>query len=189
MGGSYVYPSTVFTNIPPGRWIEVEGVVGKGVYAPIILESKVTFLPQPPRNLESPRPRSITLRDLAVGRDDAQWIEMPGVVRRINLRTPGWTLLLATPTAQVVVHVIDAKGVVLPSDWVNSRIRVRGVCIVTSGPDQRRKADLFCSSYDDLALEGPAPAPLFQEPFQPLDVLVQLLHSPAVDHRVGCEAK
>jgi PAS domain S-box-containing protein len=184
-GGSYIYPATIRTNIPAGSWVEVEGVVGKGTFSPIILESKITLLTGPPTaEAETPRPRPLTLRELAAGRDDAQWVETSGVVRRVTPAAPGWALQLGTPTAQVIVYVVETNRVALPGDWVNSRVRARGVSTVVSGPNQRRDVSLFCSSSSELTLEQPPPAQSFQEPLYRLDELVRLVESPIGEHRV-----
>ncbi|MBF8305952.1 MAG: sensor signal transduction histidine kinase [Acidobacteria bacterium] len=189
LGGCYVYLSSVRTNIPAGRWVEVEGSAGKGTHGPIIYGSDITVLPQPDTGAEMPRPRPMGLHELAAGRDDAQWIETSGVVRRATVATPGWHLLLGTPTAQVTVYVINPERAGPPTEWVNNLVRVRGVCTVTLGQNQRRQTSLFCSSSSDLTLEPPASVALLQEPAHFLRELPGFAQKAIAAHRIRVKGR
>jgi PAS domain S-box-containing protein len=76
-GGIYVEAESQQLNLRPGDLIEVEGFSTSGGYAPDILEPKIRVLGGAPM----PKPRRVTLKELATGGEDSQWVEIEGIVR------------------------------------------------------------------------------------------------------------
>ena len=67
--GAYVFPSTSEDERDFGLLDRSRRRRGKKhiTYAPIIFESKVTYLPGPPPNSGTPQPRALSRRELAAG--------------------------------------------------------------------------------------------------------------------------
>ena len=92
-GALYVDLDPTVKNLRPGEWVELEGRTSPGGFAPEVLSSNVTVLGV--TNL--PLPVHVDLEDLADGHLDAHWVEMDGVVRRVDELSRHISLSLMTP--------------------------------------------------------------------------------------------
>ena len=67
-------------NVQSGQWVELTGRTSPGGFAPEVLSSEIKVLGV--TNL--PTPAHVDLEDLANGRFDSHWVEMEGLVRRVD---------------------------------------------------------------------------------------------------------
>jgi len=79
-GAIYVDLDPSFKELRSGQFVEVIGRTSPGGFAPEVLSTSVTV--QGTTNLPVPIP--VDLEDLVNGQLDARWVEMEGVVRRVD---------------------------------------------------------------------------------------------------------
>src|SRR5208282_5991863 len=77
--GIYLFLGNLTNALPfaEGQQVEIQGVSGKGGFAPIVIMDKFKMLG--PGRL--PTPKAVSLDDLASGRQDSQFVEFSGIVR------------------------------------------------------------------------------------------------------------
>jgi diguanylate cyclase (GGDEF)-like protein len=65
----------------PGQFVEITGVTGAGLFAPIVDHGRVTILGTAPLPRNSPR---VVLADMVNGRYEGQWVEVEGLVQAVR---------------------------------------------------------------------------------------------------------
>ncbi|HEX9048612.1 MAG TPA: sensor histidine kinase, partial [Verrucomicrobiae bacterium] len=115
--GIYVgAPASLSSKIQRGDLIELTGVSNPGRFAPFVQGSALRWLGKRP----IPEPRLASRNDLISGQLDAQWIEVSGVVRRVE--RDFFEVELDNGGGRMQAHAPNA-GVT-----VDSTVRLRGVC-------------------------------------------------------------
>ena len=172
------------TDVHPGDRVEVSGVTGAGLFAPILVAHQVKVL----GHGHLPPPRRVDYSDLAGGKQDSQWVEIHGVVRSASV-SESWgrpvLFLLIDMGAGLVtarVHDFTAQNY---NNFVDATVRIRGVC--GTNFNERRQfvgLRLFVPELSDVAIEQtPAPDP-FAVPASPVDNLFRFTVSQSANHRV-----
>ncbi len=162
-------------QLKAGQFVEVRGVTGPGNFAPIVITDNVTVLGK----RKMPPARFLELDKLAGGKQDSQWIALRGIVHSAVVepsrgRRPVLFLDLDIGAGNMVkVWVRDFSE----AGWrrlPGATISVRGVC-GTGFNDKRQFADLrlYVSSLEDVKVERPAPADLFDLPMRSVGTLLQ----------------
>jgi diguanylate cyclase (GGDEF)-like protein len=160
--------------IQPGQMVEVLGLTGPGMFAPVIVAQSVKVLGEG----TLPRARLLDSADLTGGKEDSQWLAVRGIVRSETVK--------ASWGRSVLILVLDiGRG-----DLINVRVHdfsqadlhrlpgatviVRGVC-GTVFNDRRQFVGLrmFVSNLDSVKVEKSAPANPFDIPPQSLDNLLR----------------
>jgi signal transduction histidine kinase len=148
-----VAPDISSTNLAAGEEIEVEGVSGKGDYAPIVKASAIRVL----GHAQWPAPRTVSIDQLFTGLNDSQWIEVSGIVRSTTILDGRHYLNLAMNGQRIMTYVKDLAE----SDagrLINTTVRLRGVCY--SRYNMRRQLRvpwLAVSSLTNVVVERPSP--------------------------------
>jgi diguanylate cyclase (GGDEF)-like protein len=162
------------TAVQSGQTVEIRGVTGPGLFAPVVIAQTVTLLGKgtlPPAPL-------LGSDQLAGGKQDSQRLAIRGIVRSAAV-LPRWgrsVLVLEIDIGGgnlVTARVIDftRTGIDrLPA----STVYVTGVC-GTAFNDKRQFIGirLFVANMSDVKVEQPAPADPFDVPIAPLDGLLQ----------------
>ena len=161
-------------ELQAGQSVEVRGVTGSGLFAPIVIAESVTARGQG----KLPAAHFLGLDKLAGGKQDSQWIAIRGIVRSAAVK-PSWgrsVLFLEIDIGggnlvTVRVHDFTKAGLGrLPS----SSVSVRGVCgTVFNDKRQFVGLRLFVSNLGDLKVEKPAPADPFDIPIMTLGGLLR----------------
>jgi len=144
-----IYIDLTDRRIHPGLWVEVVGETSPGGYAPEIVNSSFEILG--PTNL--PKPPRVDLEDLADGRMDARWIEMEGVVRRVNREADHATLTVTGHKGRFKVVVPNLAERPLPDRLVDALILIRGAC--SSQLNARRQLagiTLHSAGFDQISI-------------------------------------
>ena len=161
-------------QVEPGQSVEIRGVTGPGLFAPIVVARSVTVLG--PGKL-SPA-RLFGFDKLAGGKKDSQWLAIRGIVRSAVIQ-PSWgrSVLLfeidigAGNLVTARVHDFPKTG------WERlpaSTVLVRGVCgTVFNDKRQFVGLRLFVADLNDVKIERPAPLDPFDLPLRPLGSLLQ----------------
>jgi signal transduction histidine kinase len=144
-------------DLQPGERVRVEGRVAPGLFAPELLDPKIT--PLGPAAL--PEARRPSYEELASGRDDSQRAEVEGIVRSVSRRSSRLCVQLAFGAAHFSVAVagepdVSPRAVAL----VDARVRVRGA-VRTFFNAQRQMIDvgMYCSGLNQFEIIDPPRAP------------------------------
>lgn len=164
-----------------GKRILLEGVADPGGYAPQVISENITILgegllPEPDRpNLES----------LLSGTQDAQWIEMEGVVQDVSPAafSSETILKLGFEGHSCVLAVQDGQNLE-PARWEDARVRVRG-CF-SARPNLRGEIaglQMYVAGIDAFAVVTPPPKDLFAVPRVALCDVMSFRANEATGHR------
>jgi PAS domain S-box-containing protein len=145
-------------NIQSGQWVELTGQTSPGGFAPEVLGSRIEVLGV--TNL--PTPARVDLEDLANGRFDSHWVEMEGLVRRVDELSGHAILSLMTPKGRFTVIIPGFENKPLPTNLIDSLVSARGAC--TSELNVRRQLSgitLHVPGLEQVKIIEPAPADPF----------------------------
>lgn len=145
-------------NVSPGQWVELDGYTDPGGFAPLVNKTSVHIL----GTTNLPSPTRVDLDDLTNGRLDSHWVEMEGVVRRVDVDGFHLFLNLMSSKGAFKVVVSDFVNRPLPSSLIDCLVRVRGAC--SSEINDRRQLAGFTLNvpgFQQLSVLEPAP----QDPF------------------------
>jgi signal transduction histidine kinase len=144
--GIYVQgPAELVTGLERGDLLEIEGVTDPGGFAPYVVANKLRKVGRG----QIPEPIQVSLDDLDSGQMDARWIEISGIVRSVEPKTPSdfgppppgtryatpgqgasrlnepkTIMKLASGSARVTVQI---NGDFNPEEYIDAEMRVRGL--------------------------------------------------------------
>jgi hypothetical protein len=179
--GIYVGGGQAFATLTPGDLVQIEGVSGSGDYAPVVRPSKLLVL----GHTNLPPARQVSFEDLMTGREDSQWVEVEGEVRAVHGdQASGQTLEMASGGIRLSAFLPplpESK----PATWVDSRVRVRGVC----GTWFNRLRQLFGARLlvprsEDIIIEEPALTNVLAQTPRPIGDLLRFAPHASYRHRV-----
>lgn len=145
-------------HVHSGQWVELTGRTSPGGFAPEVLSSEIQVLGM--TNL--PTPAHVDLEDLANGRFDSHWVEMEGLVRRVDESSGHVTLSLMTPKGRFKAIIPGFEERPLPTNLIDALVSVQGAC--TSDLNVRRQLSgitLHVPSLDQVRILEPPPADPF----------------------------
>ena len=180
--GIYLRESTNFPTLAPGQLVEIEGRTSPGEYAPTVEPTSVRALGE----AQLPAARPTTFDELASGREDSQFVEVVGIVRSIQTEeaTRYHRLEIATGGGRLTVYALP-WAVTNLDEWVDSTVRVRGVCSTVFNHQRQLFAfRLMVPRAEDLVIEKPAPKEPFAGPVQSIGSLLQFMPQGTYGHRV-----
>ena len=160
--------------LQPGQEVELRGVTGAGMFAPVVIEQSVKILGPG----KMPRARLFSSAELAGGKQDSQWLAIRGIVRSAVVK-PAWgrsVLFLEVDSGggtliTVRVHDFSQAGL---NRLPGAIVIVQGVCgTVFNDKRQFVGLRLFVSNLDQVKIEKPAPDDPFVIPLRSLGSLLQ----------------
>ncbi len=167
-----------------GDRVKITGVSNPGMFAPVIMASKVVVLGLGVQPLARP----VTYVDLIGGDEDSQRVELTGVVHssRIGELFEKQALFLTLDVGAATVNLIVREyGGLDFARLIDAKIRVRGVC--STSFNKKRQfigAGLFISSPQDIFIEQPASGDPFSGQTLPIS---SALRFGQAQHRVKVE--
>jgi signal transduction histidine kinase/CheY-like chemotaxis protein len=163
-----------------GDLVEVRGFSAPGRFAPIIEGPTVRRIG---RGL-LPRAYPVTLDRLHTGVDDAQWVEIEGIVRSVEALPGRLVVALATGTGRTEV-VVSHQGGVPDRPLVDARVLARGACAPRFNQRwQLIGVRLYTSGLDQIRILESGPADPFSLPIRPVGSLLRYLPGAQPGHRV-----
>jgi diguanylate cyclase (GGDEF)-like protein len=173
-GGISIDRSSDAPALRQGQEVEIRGVTGPGLFAPVISAQDVRVL----GDGKLPGPPLVDLDRLSGGKLDSQWIAVKGNVRSASVK-PGWG-------RQVLFLDIDVGGGTLVTarirefprtGWEHlstSIVSIRGAC-ATAFNDKRQFIGLrlFVASLEDVKVLQPGPSDPFDRPLRRLTELLR----------------
>ncbi len=167
-GAIYVDLDPGYKDLHSGQLVEVTGRTSPGGFAPEILSSSVTI--QGTTNVPAPVP--VDLEDLVNGQLDARWVEMEGVVRRVDAMSRHVSLRLMTPKGRFTAIIPALDNQPVPAHLIDARVAVQGAC--SSEMNVRRQLSgitLNVPSLEFVRLINPPPADPFSVATTPIDAV------------------
>ncbi|MBV8897138.1 MAG: hypothetical protein JO051_11550, partial [Acidobacteriaceae bacterium] len=167
-----------------GDKVELWGETGAGLFAPVILARRVQVIGRS----KLPVPPLATYPDLVAGKQDAQWVQIEGIIHSAAI-TDSWgkkVLLLGVQMrgGSIAVRVHDfASGDV--RSLVGARVRVSGVC--GTNFNERRQfvgLRLFVPDLSRIRVMDAAPADPFTLPDTPITDLLRFIPAISQDRQV-----
>ena len=153
--GGAIYLKLNQREIRPRQLVELAGRTGAGGFTPEIIVSEIQVLGVG----EAPPSPMVDLEDVANGRMDAHWVEMEGVVQRIEQRQWGHLRLsVMTPKGRFNVVIPDHFNAPAPTQLLDALVSIQGVCGVEL--NLRRQfsgVTLYAPNLDQVNVLEPAP--------------------------------
>ena len=180
-GGIYVkLPKGFDQTLDPGDLIEVQGESGAGGYAPIVDRPRIRVLGRAPLPAV---PLHVSFERMLSGAEDAQWIEVEGVVHSVSDVSHHETIDIHTlgGTLQAVIqpHTVD------PSQLLDATVVIRGNCApVFNANFQMLGVRIFVPGPSAIRVKQPAPKDPFAIPITPISDLLSFTPRITLKHRV-----
>jgi signal transduction histidine kinase/ActR/RegA family two-component response regulator len=162
-----------------GETISVRGVTAAGGFAPVVAKPVLKVL----GNGSYPGIPLGDQEDIFNGKFDSQWVELPGVVRKVQPNGPESILTLGLGQHTFLVHV-QGEARDLPG-LVDASVRVRGVCgSLFTQKRQLTGIQLFVPGWDQVKVEKTPVADAFTLPVRAADTIFQFATDGSLEHRV-----
>src|SRR5439155_12524071 len=147
-----------------GQWVEAEGLLGAGSFAPFLDQADVRVLGSAPM----PQPRVASAAGLASGEQFGQWVQVEGVVRDL-LKDPAQAVVFVSSEGvrfHAVIQPFD--GQTLPTEWLDACVALRGVCWTElNAENQPIGFTLFVPGTNHLTFLSPGSKDPFNQPTLP----------------------
>jgi diguanylate cyclase (GGDEF)-like protein len=167
--------------LPAGTVVDVQGVSAVGDFGSIVVNPIVRVIgdqslpPNPPR---------VTLTRLLAGTDDAQWVEVEGIVHSADEYPRSVTLHVAMIDGVISMTMPKEAGADY-SKLVDAKVRIRGNAAPTVNSDSQLVGiHLKVPNLSTVTIVEPAPPDPFQKPLTPINRLLHWDSYSASFHRV-----
>jgi signal transduction histidine kinase len=178
-GGIYVDLQTLHPPLRAGDRVRVIGHTGAGDVAPILVARQVRLLGVG----RLPAARAENLRQAETGLDDAQRIQVRGVIQAQRFTPKGLRLTLKENLARLVAR-LPITPADHPPEWVDAGVRVTGVLAHVMTPSHPARVELFVPSIAAVQVVQPPPAHPFHLPRQRISALLRYTAWGVFPHRV-----
>jgi len=187
-GSIFVFFSPgMFGALPAGTLIDLRGFSAPGEYAPVITLSQFKVIGYVGLPTDQHRP---SLARLLSGAEDAQWVELEGVVHSVVEDEVHVHLQLMMDDGPITVTIMREAGATY-SGLVDAKIRVRGSAGATFDAKRTQMIGihLLCPNLSAVKVLLPSPSNPFELPLLPIDKLLQWDQSPLLAHRVHLQGR
>lgn len=113
----------VDASIKAGERISVQGVTDPGQFAPIIKATRINRI----AGDATMQARRTSFEELMAGKDDSQFVRVPGIVRSVTMSSDTFDIEAATLKGKFQIIIPRRGGDDLPGDLVDSKILADGV--------------------------------------------------------------
>lgn len=181
-GGTFVAPGPApLPSLHAGSIIAVSGVTDPGGFAPIVSDPQIRLLPG---SLPLPKPRRVQLPLLLTGAEDAQWVEVEGIVRSAEPDARHVVLTVATPDGTFTATTVREEHANYDA-LVDSKILLRGVAAPLVDAKRRLLGiRILFPGLSTVSVEEAAPPEGFSLPVQPLSQLLRYSSTVPRPHRI-----
>ncbi len=180
--GIFVDSAGQLNDLHVGQEVQVNGITAPGNYAPIIVQPRIELLGTGPL----PQPRRPSMVEAMSGAEDAQWVELDGVVHPMKSDQQGHISFdLYTDLGPMRVHTPFLLRDIHGENLTDAMVRAQGVLgAIFNQHRQLTGLTLFLPSMDNLTVLQAAPADPFSVPARPIDQLLQFSPRGGSSHRV-----
>jgi signal transduction histidine kinase/CheY-like chemotaxis protein len=156
--------------IHAGSLVEVTGVSDPGDFGPVIGEPRVRVVGESHVPAEAPR---VSLARLLTGVEDAQWVEVEGVVHSVTESGSNVAIGLVIGDGPLSATTVREQGVDY-SKLVDAKVRIHGNAGALSTPSHQIAGfRVMFPSQDEVKIEEPAPADPFALPVRAVNSLLR----------------
>ena len=145
-------------ELQAGQWVELTGRTSPGGFAPEVIHSTIQVL----GTTNLPAPARVDLEDLVNGHWDAHWVEMEGVVRRVEAQSGHLNITVMTSGGRFRVIIPQADESQPPPHLIDALVRIDGAC--SSELNARRQLSgitLHTPGLDQISILDPPPSDPF----------------------------
>ncbi|MGA2435433.1 MAG: hypothetical protein ABSG25_09120, partial [Bryobacteraceae bacterium] len=170
-GGISVDTSQSSLSTSPGQAVEIAGLTGQGDLFPVILDPVIRSLGQ----VKMPEPEPASVRKLATGEQDFQYLEIEGAVHSITANQAGWDEMDLVSEGKHVRIVIQDLTRTDTSGLVDALVRVDAVAITSFDARQKPiRLQLWAPNIQAIVVLRPAAADPLSAPARSIGSLNQL---------------
>jgi len=165
----------------PGTLVDVTGVTAPGDYAPIIDQAHITVL----GDAQLPDAANpVTLPTLLTGAEDAQWVEIDGVVHSVVESATNVTLQVAMDGGAIAATTVRGSSFDY-QQLVDKWVQIRGnAAPIFNANSQLTGARLFFPGMETVFAVAPDSGDAFARPVRPINGLLRFDPSNLWPHRV-----
>jgi diguanylate cyclase (GGDEF)-like protein len=168
-------------QIKTGDVVQVTGVSGPGEFAPVILQPSLLIVGH---GRLPGRARRTTLYQLLKGADDPDWVEMEGIVERVETMGGNVSLKLGLADGELAATTVSERGVNY-SGLVDALVRIRGVSASIFNLHRQISGDQFLfPGMASVTVERAAPVDPFKLPISGVSSLMTYAPGKIFNHRV-----
>ncbi len=168
-------------GVTVGDAIELRGLSSPGDFAPSVIYRSLRRLGTAPL----PEPVEPQLTELAAGLLDSQWVEVSGIVRRVQLDAQRHLTLVLDAGGTRLEALVPSFAGRAPGHLVDARVRVRAVAAaIFNSRSQLTGVRLFAPAIEHVQVEVPSPADPFAVAVRPVDTLLRFDAVSRLGHRV-----
>ena len=166
--------------IHAGTIVEVTGVSDPGDYGPVVAQPHVRVTGESHVPAEAPR---VSLARLLTGTEDAQWVEVEGVVHSVVESGSNVIIGMAIGDGPLTATTVKQNGVDY-AGWVDAKVRIHGNAgALSTSRHQMTGFRVMFPSRDEVKIEEPAPADPFALPVRAVNSLLRFTPNVAFVHR------
>ena len=122
--------------------------------------------------------------ELESGKEDSQWIEVTGIVRRVRREGVLVGLDLAGASGEFTAQVYAPEGLETPGRLVDAEVRLRGVCGGKFNTNRQLLGiNMFVPDLQHVLVDRPGPESAYLAPAQPINSLLQFSAARTGIHR------
>lgn len=168
-----------------GDFVEIQGTSACGTFTPMVANPKIRRIGKG----ELPPVRRVPLEKLAMGEEDASWVEVEGIVQSYEVKDSTTNLRLVTPVGRAEVVISDTDNARTPR-LVDSVIVVRGAAAPRIDPRwQLIDMRLYSPDFGQLRIVNPAERDPFQLPVRPASRAFQYAPDRKPGHRIHLQGR
>ena len=172
-------PARPILPLRAGTLVEISGVTGPGDYAPIVEQARITVL----GSSTLPAAPRVNFARLATGAEDAQWVEVEGVVQSVRASGGNVSVDLSMPDGVIRATTVEDPKVDFDR-LLDAKIRLRGAAApLFNNTRQMIGARLFFPDIRQIAVEEPAPSNPLLLPATPISRLLRFAPGLSYTHR------
>ncbi|MHB8523004.1 MAG: PAS domain-containing sensor histidine kinase [Limisphaerales bacterium] len=178
--GIFVWTAIQKAELKGGQMVDVAGISGAGLFSPIIAASAVRIM----GTGSAPSPSQVSIEELMSGSEDAQWVEVRGIVHGATEDWEHWVLDLVSGTKHLKARILShPKGP--PTGLIDARIVARGVAgALFNDNKQLTGFSLYIPALSDLIVLEPSAGDPFSAPVQLGSSLKDFLPAEISGHRM-----
>ncbi len=164
-----------------GSVVELTGVSDPGDFGPVVSQPLVRSVGESHVPAEAPR---VSLARLLTGVEDAQWVEVEGVVHSVVESGSNVTIGMAISDGHLTATTVKENGVDY-SKLVDAKVRIHGNAgALTTPSHQVAGFRVMFPSRDQVEIEEPAPADPYTLPVRPVNSLLRFTPETIFFHAV-----
>ena len=183
--GIFVLPAAGAASPDAGRWVSVEGETDAGQIIPRVRNGRL--LQDQPSTFK-PVARQESFDNLITGRQDAQFVELAGVIRTVTADANRFVLIVGSDGGRLLAEIPRGGSEPVNSQLTDAEVRLRGVIENVYDDSQKlRGLRILLADLSHLSVVQPA-QPATNLPIHRIAKLLNFEPNTKTEHRVRLDA-